>query len=194
MMIEETILGIRVSLATDESCFSPKSVDQGTKAMLSRCPISSGQKVLDLGCGYGVVGIVCAHFTGQENVTMSDVDRNAVSLAALNAQRNNVPGVKVIQSDGFREIEETGFDLILCNPPYHADFAVPKHFIEKGFNRLKIGGKMFMVTKRLTWYKRKLTGIFGGVILYREGDYTVFESEKTGSQYATRSGAGNAKT
>ena len=61
-----------------------------------------------------------------------------------------------LPSDGFRDIPDTGYTLILSNPPYHTDFRVAKHFIEKGFNRLAIGGKMVMVTKRRDWYKRKI--------------------------------------
>jgi 16S rRNA (guanine1207-N2)-methyltransferase len=89
-----------------------------------------------------------------------------------------------VLSDGFRDFRESGFTKILSNPPYHADFAVPKHFIEKGFNRLVVGGAMFMVTKRELWYRKKLEAIFGGVRVRRVDDYFVFEAIKKTSQYA----------
>lgn len=72
----------------------------------------------------------------------------------------------------------------LSNPPYHTDFRVAKHFIEKGFNRLAIGGKMVMVTKRRDWYKRKLIAIFGGVQIREVDGYYVFLSEKRSAVYA----------
>jgi 16S rRNA (guanine1207-N2)-methyltransferase len=63
---------------------------------------------------------------------------------------------------------------------------VPKHFIEKGFNRLKIGGKMFMVTKRKDWYFNKLRAVFGGVKVTEIDDYFVFCAEKRSMKYAQR--------
>ena len=103
-----------------------------------------------------------------------------------NAGLNNVSGITAIQSDGFENIRDNDFTLILSNPPYHADFSVPKRFIEKGFNRLAAGGKMYMVTKRRDWYKNKLTAIFGGVKMIEIDDYTVFCSEKRGMTYARK--------
>ena len=62
--------------------------------------------------------------------------------ARRNAENNGVPGVTFFVSDGFKNVDAAGFDLILSNPPYQTDFAVAKKFIEKGFNRLKLGGKI----------------------------------------------------
>ena len=183
MQIHATIFDHPLTFATDGNCFSPKAVDAGTLAMLNRCTLTKGQKIHDLGCGYGAVGIACAKVAGDENVYMSDI--TSLTLARENAIANSVPHVNIVQSDGYKTFDETGFDLILCNPPYHADFGVPKHFIEKGFNRLNIGGRMFFVVKRLEWYKRKFIAIFGGVKVYREdGGYFVLEGVKESSRYA----------
>jgi len=85
------------------------------------------------------------------------------------------------------------FQIILShhkNKPFcfglsvHADFSVPKHFIEKGFNRLKVGGKIYMVTKRKDWYKNKFIAIFGGVKIEEFDGYFVFCAEKRSTQYA----------
>lgn len=67
------------------------------------------------------------------------------------------------QSDGLKNIPEAGFTLILSNPPYHTDFSVAKEFIEDGFCKLLVGGKMLMVTKRLDWYRNRLSAVFGGI-------------------------------
>jgi len=96
--------------------------------------------------------------------------------------------VKAVVSDGFRSLDDTGFDLILSNPPYQSDFAVARHFIEKGFNRLKVGGRMVMVTKRREWYRNKLVAIFGGVKIREIDGYFVFEAERRDARYANRSG------
>jgi len=183
-MITTTINGIDLTFETDNSLFSPLSIDKGTLAMLSVAEFSQTDKVLDLGCGYGVVGIYAAKNIGEKSVYMSDIDANSIDFARKNACLNGVGEIQIIHSNGFENISENEFTLILSNPPYHSDFSVPKHFIEKGFNRLKIGGKMFFVTKRKDWYKNKLIAIFGGVKIHEIDEYYVFCSEKRSTQYA----------
>ncbi len=183
-MITQTINGVELTFKTLPSLFSPGQVDKGTLAMLSLAEFAPGDKVLDLGCGYGAVGVFAAKIIGGQNVFMSDINGQAVKLSAENAEINGVPGVTVILSDGFKNINETGFQIILSNPPYHTDFSVAKHFIEKGFNRLAINGIMYMVTKRRDWYKNKLTAIFGGVKIFEADGYFIFLAEKRSHKYA----------
>ena len=184
LMITANIKGSPLELETTPELFSPDSVDKGTLALLSRVEFTTGDKVLDLGCGYGVVGILAAKIIGQQNVVMSDISEQAIRLSKQNAVLNGVPDVKIVQSDGFRSLRDTDFTLILSNPPYHADFSVPKHFIEKGFNRLVLGGRMYMVTKRRDWYQNRLTAIFGGVRVDEIDGYYVFCAEKRKAKYA----------
>ena len=183
-VIAAEIQGERLELETQPGLFSPEHVDRGTLAMLSVVEFRPGMRVMDLGCGCGVVGILAARKCGAENVVMSDVDPSAVEVARRNAVRNGVEGVSCVVSDGFRSVAEAGFDLILSNPPYQTDFSVAKAFVEKGFNRLKIGGRMLMVTKRRDWYRNKLAAIFGGVRVREIDGYFVFEAEKRQSAYA----------
>ena len=187
-MFTQTINDIQFSFETSGKVFSPLHADRGTLAMLSVVDFSPGDKLLDLGCGYGIVGIYAAKFISPQNIVMSDNDKNCIELSKKNAELNNVNDVKIILSTGFENIRDTGFTLILSNPPYHADFSVPKHFIEKGFNRLKIGGKMYMVTKRKDWYKNKLTAIFGGVKINEIDEYFVFCAEKRNAKYSKKTG------
>ena len=185
-MIVAEVKGVRLELETEPGLFSPRQADRGTLAMLSCVDFESGMRVLDLGCGCGLVGILAAQLCGEENVVMSDIDPMAVEVAARNAARNGVGGVRTVVSDGFADINETGFDLILSNPPYQSDFSVAKGFIEKGFNRLKLGGRLVMVTKRRAWYRNKLSAIFGGVRIREIDGYFVFEAEKRDARYANR--------
>ena len=182
MLIEETVQGVDLVLNTNEEVFSPTAVDKGTRAMLSFVEFKEDDKVLDLGCGCGVVGILAAKQIGADKIVMCDVSENAVQLAKLNAAANGVEGVTIRLSDGLKEISETGFTLILSNPPYHTDFAVAKGFIEDGFKKLAIGGKMVMVTKRLDWYRNKLSSVFGGVTVKEKDGYYVFLAEKRGNR------------
>jgi len=185
-IIKTSIKGIEIQLKTLEVLFSPKSIDRGTLAMLSVLNLKEDDKVLDLGCGYGIVGIYAAKVIGAENVVMTDIDSIAVELARENAALNGVSQIKVVQGDAYESIEDNDFTVILTNPPYHTDFSVAKKFIEKGFNRLRIGGKMYMVTKRKEWYKNKLISIFGGVKIYVIDNYYVFEAEKRQSSYSKK--------
>ena len=183
-LITEVIKGVPLLFETEADLFSPDYIDRGTLAMLSITEFSVSDKVLDLGCGYGVVGITAAKIIGPQNVFMSDNNEKAVYLSRRNAALNGIDDVTVTLSDGFTNIQEKDFTLILSNPPYHADFSVPKHFIEKGFNRLPLGGIMTMVTKRKDWYKNKLTAIFGGVKINKIDGYFVFVAEKRNIRYA----------
>ena len=185
-LLQVEILGQQVSLETRPGLFSPEHVDRGTLAMLSHVKIASGMRIMDLGCGCGVVGIVAAKIAGEENVFMSDADPMAVETARRNAERNGVSGVHICVSDGFQSVDASGFDLILSNPPYQTDFSVAKGFIEKGFNRLKIGGKLYMVTKRRAWYKNKMISVFGGVEIRETDGYYVFIAERRSLKYANK--------
>ena len=180
--------GHRLELETRPGLFSPERADRGTLAMLSCARFEPGMRVMDLGCGCGLVGILAALECGEANVMLSDIDPLAVETARRNAARNGVPGVKIALSDGFSAIDETGFDLILSNPPYQSDFSVAKAFIEKGFNRLKLGGRLLMVTKRREWYRNKLAAIFGGVRIREIDGYCVFEAQRRDARYANRRG------
>jgi len=185
-MITTTVKGVELQLETAPGLFSPRAVDAGTLAMLSRVDFGLEDKVLDLGCGYGVVGVVAARLGRPDRVWLLDKDPSAVEMARLNLAANRAGSATVVLSDGFRSLSETGFDKILCNPPYQADFAVPKHFIEKGFNRLAVGGTFYMVTKRELWYRNKITSVFGGVKVCEINGYFVFEATRKTTQYAAK--------
>ena len=189
-MFHANVAGIELQFETKPSLFSPAKPDRGTLAMLSRIKFEPSDKILDLGCGYGLVGIYAAKTIGAERVCehiwMTDNDQTALDCAAKNLALNSIEGANVVLSDGFRDLRETNFTRIICNPPYHVDFSVPKHFIEKGFNRLELGGAMYFVTKRRTWYENKLRSIFGGVRVHEIDSYFVFEAIKKSPTYANR--------
>lgn len=187
-MLQETIQGVAVALQTHPDLFSPRGVDRGTRAMLSLVTLQPEDKVLDLGCGCGVVGIWVAKQIGADCVTMCDIDPLAVATAAGNAEANGVGEVRLYQGDGLQAVPDAGYTKILCNPPYHTDFSVAKRFIEKGFNRLALQGELYMVTKRRTWYENKIRAIFGGLRVEEIDGYCVFCAQKRSTQYANKKG------
>ncbi|MDD4163898.1 MAG: methyltransferase [Eubacteriales bacterium] len=178
-MITTEIKGIPLEFITNSGVFSPSGVDKGTLSMLSKVEFLPTDKVLDLGCGYGVVGILASKLIGEHRVIMCDISEDALELAKRNAVQNGLVGENIFKSDGLDGITEDDFTLILSNPPYNADFSVAKRFIEKGFTKLASGGKMIMVTKRCEWYRNKLKAIFGNIRVDSIEGYYVFTSEKT---------------
>ena len=163
---------------TSASLFSYRQVDLGTQQMIEQINLRSDSKVLDLGCGYGVVGIWAAHTIGAEKVVMSDVNIAALEMAAENVKTNHLDEIQMIHSNGFDHIHDFDFNLILSNPPYHTDFAVAKEFIEGSYQHLQLGGSLVMVTKRFKWYKNKMQSVFGGVKWVECNGYYVFKAEK----------------
>ena len=148
-MITTTLNNISFQFQTNPTLFSPTAVDAGTLAMLSTTTFHLNDKVLDLGCGYGVVGILAGKQIGGQNIVMCDISETAIEYAKINAVHNQVSNLTILQSDGFQNISANDFTLILSNPPYHTDFSVAKHFIEDSLKHLTIGGRLIMGTKRL---------------------------------------------
>ncbi len=183
---QTTIQETSLTFETHPDLFSPRRADAGTLAMLKTTELNPGDKVLDLGCGDGLVGIYAAKILEETDVWMLDSNLTAVRYAQRNAVLNNVPDVSISLSDGFRNFRETGFTRILSNPPYHTDFAVAKHFIQKGFNRLTIGGEFWFVTKRDKWYRNKLRAIFGFVDCRIVDSYFVLKAVKKHTNFASK--------
>ncbi|SDP50744.1 class I SAM-dependent methyltransferase [Clostridium gasigenes] len=177
-MINLELNNIKLEFETSDKVFSPSNIDKGTLAMLSQVEFNKNDKILDLGCGYGIVGVFASKLIGAENVIMCDLSPDAVELSKSNATNNGIIDLQIIQSDGLDNITDNNFSLILSNPPYHVDFSVPKKFIEQSYKRLITGGKMYMVTKRKDWYKNKLISVFGGVVIVEIDGYYVFMAEK----------------
>jgi len=170
--------GVYLKFETSDRVFSPTGIDKGTLSMLETVGFSKDDKVLDLGCGYGFVGIYASCYVCDGQIVMSDISDEALRMTEYNIGLNAVEGVKVVKSYGLDSIEDSNFTKILANPPYHEDFSVPKNYIEKGYKKLCMGGKMYMVTKRKDWYKNKFISVFGGVKIEEINGYYIFIAEK----------------
>ncbi len=108
--------GHEFHLVSNNGVFSKKRIDEGSFILInSLLSQNIGGKVLDLGCGYGPVGITLKYFFRNINLVMSDVNSSCIELAKKNSQMNNI-NAKVILSDGFMELKES-FDWIVFNPP-----------------------------------------------------------------------------
>ena len=177
--INAMLRGYSVKLFTSSSVFSPKKVDKATLLLIDNMIVKAFDKVLDLGCGYGPVGITCA-LMGCE-VTMSDINKRAVMLAKRNVKLNKV-NARVIQSEHFDKIKES-FNVILLNPPISAGMSVCERLINESFNHLLAGGSLQLVARhnkggsRLSDY---MNDLFGNVkTLGMKGGFRVYYSNRS---------------
>lgn len=176
-IIHKSYMGKTLTFETRQDLFSPRYIDNGTIAMIEAATFTKDDVVLDLGCGYGTVGIVAAQTVKPENVYMVDVNPSAIECSTVNALKNQV-NVHIIQSDLYEGLEDIRFTKILCNPPYHSDFSIAKRIIEGGYRKLLPEGELYLVTKRKEWYKKKCISMFGGVKIIEKDGYFVFRSVK----------------
>lgn len=129
------------------SVFSSSRLDSGTRLLLEHLPPGEPGAFLDLGCGYGALGLpVAAEFPGSRGVLL-DRDLLAVKYAGLNAARNGIRNVTVLPGLGFRHLppEEAPFGWILLNVPARAGPTVLEHFLTGGLARLRPGGEIRLV-------------------------------------------------
>ncbi len=132
------------SFYTDSGVFSKGEVDNGTQILLKSVKHVQGD-VLDLGCGFGAVGVILKSFF-DVNVTMSDVNLRALSLAEENLALNCVSG-NVLESDGFSNITSF-FDCILTNPPIRAGKQVIYRLFKESQMHLKEKGILYIVIRK----------------------------------------------
>lgn len=162
---------------THPTLFSPRHPDRGTLAMMRQIRLKPDDTLLDLGCGWGLVGLAAARILGCDQVVLIDVDPIAVKIASENAaalQLSNLPVILADKPDAAGRL----FSQIVCHPPYHTDFSVARHLIEESYRQLRPGGQLWIVVKRLEWYRRKMSTVFGGVRVIPEDGYYVLMARK----------------
>lgn len=126
--------------------FSSFQVDEGTDLFLRTIAVDAPQRVLDIGCGVGIIGIVLARLFPEASVLCSDRDLLAVRYARHNAELNHVQNVEVIGSVGFERVPDEPFDLITANIPAKiGDEAIEKEFILEPLAHLRPGGDYWFV-------------------------------------------------
>ncbi len=142
--IASTLRGNELTFVTGSSVFSPKRVDPGSALLVNECEMDDDSSVLDLGCGYGPVGIAIKKAFPKTKVTLTDINDRAVGLAKQNAKRNKVE-VTAQQADGYGKLGK--FDVILFNPPQAAGKALCKKLLEEAKEHLNPKGNLQIVAR-----------------------------------------------
>ncbi len=178
--ISSTIRGKAFSFFTGSGVFSKEKVDDGSKLLIESMQLKKGVHVLDLGCGYGPVGIILKKIFPTCDITLSEINERAVHLAQSNAALNNVE-VEVRQSNIFENVPEK-FDIILLNPPQSAGKELCFQMITESFNHLTKRGKLIIVARHNKGGKelsKKMESVFSNV---KEGEksagFRIYESER----------------
>ena len=140
--------GVNYVFTVDDGVFSKNDVDYGTHTLLKDAvtePVSGS--VLDLGCGYGVIGIVLKKTFPEITVTAVDINPRAVELAEANSTANGTP-VEVLVSDGFEAIDDRSFHVIVTNPPIRAGKQVIYKMFADAAAHLNDGGALYLVIRK----------------------------------------------
>ena len=178
--LKVTLLGQSFTFLTDSGVFSKKMVDYGSQVLLNTLDFEKGKTLLDLGCGYGPLGISLAKVQGVKP-TMVDINNRAIDLAKQNGKKNCVEA-DIFQSTIYEKVNGT-FDYIISNPPIRAGKQVVHTIISESINYLKVDGNLTIVIQKKQGApsaKAKMEEVFGNVeILKRDKGYYILRSEKT---------------
>lgn len=176
--LQVTLLGQSMTFLTDAGVFSKKMIDYGSQVLLSALTdLPAGTKLLDVGCGYGPLGLALAKAQGVVP-TMVDVNSRAIELARKNAEKNGVAAT-ILQSDIYEQVEGQ-FDYIISNPPIRAGKQVVHAIIEESLQYLVAGGNLTIVIQKKQGApsaKAKMLEVFGNCeVLKKDKGYYILRS------------------
>jgi 16S rRNA (guanine1207-N2)-methyltransferase len=181
--IPATVAGVERTLYARPGVFSRDAVDEGTALLLETLRVRPDEQALDLGCGYGVVGLHVASLAKRGAVTLVDVDSLACQCARETLARNGVTDAPVLHGDGVAAVPERQFTLVVSNPPFHAGLDVnldmTAAFIRESYEVLERNGRLVLVANRFLTYQHMLQEHFGRVeVLARTPQFQVLSAAK----------------
>ena len=155
--------GIPLTFSTTWGLFSPKTIDAGTHLLIEHLDIQENDTCLDLGCGYGAIGITLAKCEQTATVYMVDKDFVAVDYAHKNVKQNQLQNCHVLLSNGFSHLPDIQFDLIASNLPANVGKELLQIFLTNAKQHLKPNGRLYVVTISglRAFIKRNFLSIFG---------------------------------
>ena len=165
---------------SSSSVFSSKKVDYGTDLLIRSMILDKSDKVLDMGSGYGPIGIIAAHSNPNSEVTMVEINERAASLARKNLELNNIRNAEVVCGDFFTPLKEEKFDAILMNPPIAIGLRNIFEVIEESKNHLNPNGSLQIVARHNKGgarIKDNMEAVFGNVEeISKAGGFRVYMS------------------
>lgn len=168
---------------TSRGVFSKRRLDRGTRLMIESMVLPEKGVLLDLGCGYGPMGIAASVFNPSLHVVMTDTNLRAVRLARINAKRNHVSNIQVFHGSLYDPVDGMFFDSIISNPPLAAGFRkVITPLVEGSYNHLNPGGSIQLVVRKSSGGKKihdLMFSVFRRVeTIARGGGYRILLSRR----------------
>lgn len=178
----ETLCGHTLRFRTTWGVFSPKAIDEGTRLLLSHIRVNPADDCMDLGCGYGPIGLTLGKLAPRGQVLMVDKDFVAVDYARKNIELNGLDNVEVCLSNAFSEVGDRQFDLIVSNIPAKVGKEMLAIINQDALDHLRPGGHFYVVSinglRQL--FKREFTEVFGNYTKVKQGkNYTVSMAQKS---------------
>jgi 16S rRNA (guanine1207-N2)-methyltransferase len=177
--VKVNLLGMSMTFLTDAGVFSKKMVDYGSQVLLNTLDLESGKTLLDVGCGYGPLGLTLGKVFGVDS-TLIDINSRAIDLAKKNAEKNQVQA-RIYQSNIYENVDGK-FDYIISNPPIRAGKTVVHEIIQGAFHDLYYQGSLTIVIQKKQGApsaKAKMEAVFGNCqILKKDKGYYILESVK----------------
>lgn len=136
-----------IKLFTDNGVFSKTQIDFGTSLLLKNLPLLSNKKILDVGCGYGTIGISLATIYPDSFITMVDVNLRAIDLAKKAIEANKIVNATVFESDVYENVNNS-FDIIISNPPIRAGKKIVHEILLKAIDHLNDNGELYCVIQK----------------------------------------------
>ncbi len=181
-LIKTHLCGKPFEFVTASSVFSKKRIDTGTRLLIESMILPDCGTVLDVGCGYGAVGIAAASFHPALQVTMTDVNMRAVRLARENMERNKIANAEVKCGFLYEAVEDSRFNVVLSNPPVSGGMDIVNAIITKASDVMSAESALQMVVRSKIGAKTLpaiLEATFGNCkIVAREAGYRVLMAEK----------------
>ncbi|UTH13689.1 class I SAM-dependent methyltransferase [Macrococcus equipercicus] len=172
-----------LELKTDSGVFSKGGIDYGSDVLVKAFLKDAGSypRILDVGCGYGPIGLMVAKVRQESLVDMIDVNARALSLAEENKKNNDIDNTRIYKSDALDSVAGT-FDAILTNPPIRAGKDVVSKILDQSYEFLDGGGALFVAIQKkqgMPSAKKRLQQLFGNVeIVTKDKGYYILKSVK----------------
>ena len=168
---------IELGFTACEGLFSPKSLDDGSRLLIENIQVEEEDEVLDLACGYGIVGIFLQKLHGSK-IFMTDDNRIATHFSRKNAEETNVE-CKVKNRDCLDGFPNKKFDAIVSNPPTHQGEEITDEMFEQSYKALRNGGSLYLVYNQNMRFEEKLSKMFSETETLEKADnYLVLKAIK----------------
>lgn len=175
--------GELLTFVVDRGVFAGHALDPGTALLIENLVVRPTDRVLDLGCGWGAVGVAAAKAASEGHVVLTDVNRRAAHLAKRNLERNAVANAEVRVGSLYEPVGDERFDLIAANPPYRLGRPHVLRLLEQAPEHLAPNGRLVLVGKGslgIRFYQDWLEDHWPGTVavLGRGSGYRVLESRR----------------